>query len=108
MLITPSKHVMDPISLNVVRATIADVAVDTAGTAAVAASVTDIAGATVDARAAFAAAAADTAVAAADARAALTGAAADTAIVATDVAATADAADSSGDLSCRASRVRRR
>ena len=91
---------MDSIFLNIVRAAMADVALDTAGTA-VAASVTDITGATADARAALAAAAADTAVAAADARAALTGAAADTAFVAIDVAAAADAADSLGDFPSR-------
>ena len=96
----------DSISLNVLRAAMADIAVDTAGTA-VAASLIDITGATADARAALAAAAADTAVAAADARAALTGAAADTAFVAIDVATAADAADSLGDLSRRACRVRR-
>ena len=90
---------MDLIPLNTVRAAVADVAADTAGTV-VAAPVVDIAGAATDAWAALAGAAADTAVAAADARAALAGAAADT----TDNAAAAT--DSAGDLYGHACRVR--
>ena len=90
---------MDPISLNVVRATATDVAVDTAF-AAVAGPVVDIAGAAADARAALAGVVAHTAVVAADARATLAGAAA-------DIAAFATAADSVGDLHRRACRVRR-
>ena len=88
---------MDTIFLNTVRAAAADVATDTASTA-VAAPVTDIAGAAADARAALAGAAADNAVVVANARAVLAGAAA-------DVAA---AADSMADLYHRACRVRHR
>ena len=53
---------MDPIPLNTVRATVADVAADTSGTAVAA----PVAGAAADARAIFAGATADTAVAAGD------------------------------------------
>ena len=91
---------MDAIPLNAVRASAADVAADTAGTA-IAVPVVNIAGAAADiatdARAALAGAAADSAVVAADARASFADAAA-------DVAA---AADSAGDLNRRACRVRR-
>ena len=90
----------DPIPLNAVRVAAANVAADTAGTA-VAVPVDDFAGTAADiaadARAALAGAAANTAGVATDARAALADAAA-------DVAA---AADLTGDLYCRACRVRR-
>ena len=93
---------IDPISLNAVRAAAADVAADTSGTA-VAAPVADIDDAAADIAAdvratALADAAADTAVVAADARAAaLADAAADV----------ATAVDSAGDSYHRSCRVRR-
>ena len=93
---------MDPIPLNAVRATAADVTADTSGTA-VAAPVADIAGAAADI--------------AADARAAaLADAAAGTAVVTTDARAAAlvyavddiaAAVDLAGDLYRRACHVRR-
>ena len=95
---------MDLTPLNAVRAAVADVTDDTAGTA-VAVPFADIAGAAADARAALGGAAGDTAVAVADARATLAGAAADTAVTVADVAAAA-AAISAGDLYGRACRVR--